>query len=93
MNLRSGSRQFWLGIACLVQVGRGSLIDFKTTNRWERSPFFISRNELGVPRERSGRRYLIRVYDFARRPSVFALRPPFEGFLELTATSFSARLA
>lgn len=92
MNLRSGSRQFWLGIACFVEVGRGGLIDFKTTNRSERSPVFISRNELAVPRERYGHWHLIHILDFARRLSAFALQPPLVGYVEPTATSFAVQL-
>lgn len=80
-------------IASFEPDGRKRLIEVKTANGWERTPFFISRNELAVSRERSDHWHLIRVYDFARRPRAFSLRPPLESFVELTATSFSARFA
>jgi len=78
-------------IASFEPDGRQRLIEVKTTNGWDRTPFHISRNELAVSRERSDHWHLIRLYDFARRPSAFALRPPLESHVELTATSFAAR--
>ncbi|MFN3474773.1 MAG: DUF3883 domain-containing protein [Blastomonas sp.] len=78
-------------IASFEPDGRERLIEVKTTNGWERTPFHISRNELAVSRERRDDWHLIRVYNFARRPSAFALRPPLESYVELTATSYSAR--
>jgi hypothetical protein len=64
----------------------------KTTNGWERTPFHISRNELAVADERRDAWQLLRVWDFARRPQAFALRPPLQVHAELTATSFLAAL-
>lgn len=72
--------------------GRERLIEVKTTNGWERTPFHISRNELRVADERRDCWHLIRLWDFARKPQAFALRPPLEEHAELTATSFLATL-
>lgn len=72
--------------------GRERLIEVKTTNGWERTPFHISRNELNVAQVRSTDWHLVRVWDFARKPKAFALRPPLETHAELTATSFLATL-
>lgn len=72
--------------------GRERLIEVKTTNGWERTPFHISRNELAVADERRDEWQLVRVWDFARRPQAFALRPPLEAHVELTATSFLVSL-
>lgn len=72
--------------------GRERLIEVKTTNGWERTPFHISRNELQVADERRNEWHLIRLWDFARKPKAFALRPPLENHAELTATSFLASL-
>ena len=68
--------------------GRERLIEVKTTNGWERTPFHISRNELAVADERPDAWQLVRVWDFARRPQAFALRPPLQAHAELKATSF-----
>jgi Domain of unknown function (DUF3883) len=72
--------------------GRTRLIEVKTTNGWERTPFHISRNELAVAEARHDHWYLIRLWNFARQPSAFALRPPLSAHVELTPTSFLASL-
>lgn len=68
------------------------MIEVKTTNGWERTPFHISRNELAVAEARRDDWHLIRVWNFARVPQAFALRPPLDAHVELTATSFLAAL-
>jgi len=70
--------------------GRDRLIEVKTTNGWERTPFHISRNELEVAEARREDWYLFRLYEFAREPKAFELRPPLEEHVALTATSFQA---
>lgn len=77
-------------IASFTPVGRDRLIEVKTTNGWERTPFHISRNELEVASERSGNWQIFRLYDFARTPRAFELCPPLETHVSLTATSFQA---
>jgi hypothetical protein len=72
--------------------GATRLIEVKTTNGWERTPFHISRNELDVSEARSREWHLIRLYNFARTPSAYALRPPLSEHVSLLATSFEARL-
>ena len=70
--------------------GRPRLIEVKTTNGWERTPFHISRNELAVADERRADWCLMRLYRFSREPKAFELRPPLDAHLSLTATSFHA---
>lgn len=77
-------------IASFTPEGRDRLIEVKTTNGWERTPFHISRNELGVAEARRDDWYLFRLYEFARSPKAFELRPPLEAHVSLTATSFQA---
>jgi hypothetical protein len=72
--------------------GATRLIEVKTTNGWELTPFHISRNELDVSEARWREWHLIRLYDFARTPSAYALRPPLSEHVSLLATSFEARL-
>ncbi len=77
-------------IASFTTGGRERLIEVKTTNGWERTPFHISRNELEVADERRDDWYLFRLYEFAREPKAFELRPPLDAHVSLTATSFQA---
>jgi len=72
--------------------GRTRLLEIKTTNGWERTPFHISRNECRVAESRREEWHLVRLYDFARKPRAFTLRPPLEAHLNLAPTSFLAQL-
>ena len=66
------------------------LIEVKTTNGWERTPFHISRNELEVADENRDSWILLRLWNFSRKPKTFELRPPLDAHVELTATIFQA---
>lgn len=77
-------------IASFAEDGSLRLIEVKTTNGWERTPFFISRNELDVANERRREWCLVRLWDFSRAPKAFELRPPLEAHVTLTATNFQA---
>lgn len=77
-------------ILSFLPDGRDRLIEVKTTNGWERTPFYVSRNELAVAEARRENWYLFRLCDFARTPRAFELRPPLEAHVELTAMSFQA---
>ncbi|BCH34340.1 hypothetical protein MesoLjLc_62700 [Mesorhizobium sp. L-8-10] len=70
--------------------GRDRLIEVKTTNGWERTPFHITRNELAVAEERRGDWRLVRLWNFSREPRAFELRPPLEAHVSLMATSYQA---
>ncbi len=71
-------------------TGRSRLIEVKTTNGWERTPFHITRNELAVAEERREEWCLLRLWNFSRAPQAFELRPPLEAHVSLTPTSFRA---
>jgi hypothetical protein len=77
-------------IASFETDGGQRLIEVKTTNGWERTPFFISRNELAVADERRSEWCLIRLWNFSREPRAFELRPPLDAHVTLTATIFQA---
>jgi hypothetical protein len=77
-------------IASFEADGRPRLIEVKTTNGWERTPFHISRNELAVSEERRRDWCLIRLWNFARDPRAFELRPPLDAHVSLMPTSFQA---
>jgi hypothetical protein len=72
--------------------GRERLIEVKTTNGWERTPFHITRNELEVAEDRRESWVLARLYNFAREPKGFELRPPLQNHIALTPTTFLASL-
>jgi hypothetical protein len=77
-------------IASFDPDGRPRLIEVKTTNGWERTPFHISRNELAVADARRAEWVLFRLWNFAREPRGFELRPPLSAHVSLTPTSFQA---
>ncbi|MGA7805782.1 DUF3883 domain-containing protein, partial [Bradyrhizobium sp.] len=70
--------------------GRVRLIEVKTTNGWERTPFHITRNELAVAETNRDDWRLARLWNFARDPRAFELRPPLEAHVSLMATSYQA---
>ena len=77
-------------IASYQPDGRERLIEVKTTNGWERTPFHITRNELAVADLRRQDWCLLRLWNFSREPKAFELRPPLDAHVILTPTSFAA---
>jgi hypothetical protein len=77
-------------IASFSLDGRPRLIEVKTTNGWERTPFLITRNELAVADERRSEWCLFRLWNFSRDPKAFELYPPLDAHVTLTATTFEA---
>lgn len=70
--------------------GDNRLVEVKTTNGWERTPFHITRNELAVAEARREHWRLVRLWNFSRSPTAFELRPPLEAHVSLMATSYQA---
>jgi hypothetical protein len=70
--------------------GRLRLIEVKTTNGWDRTPFYISRNELAVAEERRSEWCVCRLWNFSREPRAFELRLPLDAHVTLIATAFQA---
>ena len=70
--------------------GSPRLVEVKTTNGWERTPFHISRNEVAVADANRETWVLMRLHNFARSPQAFELRPPLSRHVSLTPTSFQA---
>ena len=79
-------------IASFELDGRPRLIEVKTTNGWERTPFHISRRELDVAEATRDEWCLVRLWNFARAPRAFELRPPLQAHVSLMPTSFQAQL-
>lgn len=63
-------------ILSFTPAGEKRLIEVKTTNGGQTTPFFLSRNEKRVSDERKDEFRLYRLYDFARTPRLFKLKPP-----------------
>jgi len=83
---------FGYDISSFEADGSERLLEVKTTNGWERTPFHISANELTVADKRRDHWHLIRLWDFARQPKAFSLRPPLTAYANLSPTSFLASL-
>ena len=77
-------------IASFEPEGRLRLIEVKTTNGWERTPFHVTRNELAVADQRRTDWCLFRLWNFSREPRAFELRPPLDAHVSLTPTTFQA---
>lgn len=77
-------------IASFEPDGHPRLIEVKTTNGWDRTPFHITRNELSVAGEREHEWCLLRLWNFSREPRAFELRPPLDAHVSLIATGFEA---
>lgn len=77
-------------IASFSPDGRPRLIEVKTTNGWERTPFHVTRNELAVAEERRTEWCLFRLWSFSREPKAFELYPPLDAHVSLTAMTFQA---
>jgi hypothetical protein len=67
---------FGFDIASFEPDGRERLIEVKTTNGWERTPFHITRNELQVASARRDDWHLVRLWGFCARTEGFRLASP-----------------
>lgn len=79
-------------IASFESDGRSRLIEVKTTNGWERTPFHITRTEMAAADANRDNWHLVRLWDFARSPRAFSIRPPLDAHVQLTPTTFLASL-
>ncbi|MCA0035332.1 DUF3883 domain-containing protein [Mesorhizobium sp. B263B2A] len=70
--------------------GSDRLIEVKTTNGWERTPFHITRNELAASDRHRNDWLLMRLWNFAREPRAFELSPPLEAHVSLMASVYRA---
>ena len=87
-------------ISSFSACGRKRLIEVKTTNGTEYTPFHITRNEKSVAetcwREAAGNPdapdwLIFRLWNFSVEPKAFELCPPLERHVSLTATSYLAK--
>lgn len=64
---------FGYDIRSFEESGLERLIEVKTTKLGIDAPFFVTRNELRVSRERADHYHLYRVFDFRAKPRLFTL--------------------
>jgi hypothetical protein len=69
--------------------GRDRLIEVKTTRFGSMTPFFVSRNELGVSVARQEDYHLYRLFNFSKQPKLFVLGGSISSTCELEPVSFS----
>ncbi len=63
--------------------GEERLLEVKTTNGSARTPFFLTRNECDVAKERPEHWRIYRVHWFAKEPRIFTISPPLEQAVNL----------
>jgi hypothetical protein len=73
--------------------GRPMFIEVKTTAFAMETPFYLSRNEYDFSKEQSESFCLYRVFDFRKRPRLFALRGSVDGHCHLDTATFLARFS
>jgi hypothetical protein len=74
------------------ETGAERWIEVKTTRGANTTPFYLTRNENEVAKERPDAFRLYRLYDFSQRPKLFTLTPPLETLLQLEPMTFRASL-
>ena len=77
-------------ILSFTNQGEARWLEVKTTNGSERTPFWITRNELCVSNENPDYFRLVRIFNFSREPGAYKLRPPLKDFVNLKATQYHA---
>lgn len=70
--------------------GRPRFIEVKTTAFGERTPFFVSANEVRFARDHASQFRLYRLFDFRALPRLFELDGAIEAHCHLDATTFRA---
>jgi Domain of unknown function (DUF3883) len=71
--------------------GGERLIEVKTTIGDNMTPFYISRNELELSRDRPDAFKLVRLFDFSKSPRAFELSPPLDKQINLEPINFIAK--
>lgn len=72
--------------------GKERLIEVKTTRGGGTTPFYLTRNESDVAREKPTSFRLYRVYEFSKQPRLFTLSSPLDAVLQLEPLTFRASL-
>jgi hypothetical protein len=70
--------------------GEARLIEVKTTNGTARTPFFLTRNECALARERPTDWRIYRLHLFVKQPQIFTITPPLENAVNLRPETWRA---
>lgn len=73
--------------------GRDRLIEVKTTAGGKQTPFYVTRNEVEISRQRTGEYHLYRVFAFRKDPRLFSVCGALDRVCRLDATQYSASIA
>ncbi len=79
-------------IASFETDGRARWIEVKTTSRDDKTPFYVSSNELRESQQSSARYYLYRVFNFFTSRDVVVYRGALQDRMELSPVSYRATL-
>ena len=81
---------FGYDIRSFEESGLERLIEVKTTKLGIDAPFFVTRNELRVSKERADHYHLYRVFDFRAKPRLFTLNGALSTTCALEAVTYQA---
>jgi hypothetical protein len=70
--------------------GGERLLEVKTTNGYQHTPFYLTENERALSTERPDAFRLVRLFEFNRTPRVFELTPPLEESVMLRPINYRA---
>lgn len=73
--------------------GKEKLIEVKTTSFGKETPFFITRNEVDLSRDKSEHFHLYRLFEFRKEPRLFTFRGPVDEHCHLDPITFHARFS
>lgn len=77
-------------VLSFTRRGEERWLEVKTTNGPATTPFWISENERRVAEENPDVFRLARLFDFARQPAAFCLKPPLSDHVRLTPSQYRA---
>jgi hypothetical protein len=79
-------------IRSFERSGRDRLIEVKTTAYGKQTPFFVSKNELRISRDRAANYHLYRLFRFREDPRLYGLRGALDETCVLDPVQFSAQV-
>lgn len=77
-------------ILSFTERGEPRLLEVKTTEGYERTPFFLSANECALSEKQPTIFRIFRLYNFVREPKAFQITPPLKESLYLRAANYRA---
>jgi len=72
----------------LIRTAKRGFWKIETTNGWQHTPFFMSKNELDFANQSNERYSIIRLYDFNRSQRAFEISNPIRNRLNIIPDHF-----